>query len=580
MSSRAGSKEERIHMHVSGPLRGTNVKRPPAPTPAAHAHHPHATATHHQPRTGSAGPGHALPPPHQPTSFHDRPDSDTIVVARPNTLANGGHQPGHHHHHREREHLHLQRDTERPAKRRKLSIRTASNTLHHYFPTTTPQPSNPPSTRVAVQAPHGQLVQTINGVTSALDAGEDDLLHPSPRPQRVTRSPQPGPPLNAHGKEGQKQEDKRSLRSHDDGPRLKSDLAIYFPNYEDVIFDAPKEEEFLTPDATLYITDDAVRSIKPEASSPVRTGKASHSRQASTNGTAAAPITPHRPSSSDQFNGSPSLNLDFVAKAIPDDTEDPLTDAHFSKSHKRAERKEKQLRNIEKERAMHEKVQLERLLDGLQGHDWLRVLGITGVTDGEAKKYEQKRDYFIAEVKALVDKFRQWREQEKKQRLDREAALAAKEAEEEEANTSEGSVEPPSSDLNASAAKQLQQETFNTIKAASSKSSARGKERMLGHLSASHTSQPASPATPKPMLPPARPSPEVPIASFYSKRHLRDAALSRSRSGRNVTAFGRPLPEMDEYEFELPAEYVTEDALRANARERRRRKRESAANST
>lgn len=467
-------------------------------------------------------------------------------------------------------------DDTRPAKRRRLSIRSGTTKTtqtkldQHFIP-------KPPTT-VTLQEPHGNLVQVVNGVRTTLDTTEDELLHPSPRPARVssrrtTTSPQPPPQLQP-GK--QKQEDKRTLRSQDDGPRLKSELAIYFPNYEDIIFDVPQEEqeEFLTVDSALYVTDDTHKTPTP---SPTKSSKnaAANLRRTSVNGSGPPALTPQR--SASNINGSSILNFETFSKHIPANPEDPLTDEHFMKSHRRAERKEKQLRNIERERAMHEKVQLERILDGLMGHDWLRVLGITGITDGEAKKYEKKRDYFIAEVQALVDKFRQWKEQEKKQRLVKEAAAAAKEAEEEEGETTEGSVEPPSSDLNASAARQLQQETVNALK----KSTSKGKER--AHPT-SHPSQPATPtitiAPPRPMLPPAPPSPEIPITSFYSKRHLRDAALGKARHGRSVTAFGHPIPELEECEFELPEDFVTEDFLRANARERRRRKRESAANAS
>lgn len=497
-------------------------------------------------------------------------------------------------------------DGQPPKKRqRKLSIRTSSQHQHqHQNQTQTQnqqhhhaQPQHKqstldtflastqlkPPTKIVRQEPHGRLQQTVNGVKSTLVADEDELLrlHPSPKPERVharaTRSPIPIPipQIPAASQPKQKEEDKRSLRSRDDGPRLKSELAVYFPNYEDVIFDVPKEHEFLTADTALYITDE----LKKEDCSPAKSSKSSaHVRKSSANGSAAAPATPQR-SLSSQFNGSPSLNLDFVSKTLPDNPEDPLTDDHFVKSHKRAERKEKQLRNIERERAMHEKVQLDRLLDGLLGHDWLKVLGITGVTETEAKKYEPKRDYFIGEVQALVDKFKQWKDQEKKLRLEKEAAQAARDAEDDEGNSTEGSVEPPSSDLNASAARQLQQETVNALK---DKVKGKGKDRVhhSGHASTSHPVTPATPAPLKLRPPPAPPSPELPFISFYGKRHLRDAALSKTRHGRSVTAFGLPLPEMEEREFELPPDYVTEDALRATARERRRRKRESAANSS
>ncbi|KAF2482220.1 something about silencing, SAS, complex subunit 4-domain-containing protein [Neohortaea acidophila] len=457
-------------------------------------------------------------------------------------------------------------DHQPPAKRRKLSIRTKQTTLDDYASIRQSAPPHPP-TRVTVTQPHGPLIQNTNGVQTLLDADEDELALPAPT------KPLPKPASSL------KTDDKRTLRSQDEGPRLKSELAIYFPNYEDIIFDAPKDLDFLTVDSTLYVTDDTARPPS-EPNTPNKGSKhvkstPGHARKGSANG---APLqsTPRR-SSSNQFNGSPSLNLEMIARSLPTLPEDPLTDEHYNKSHRRAERKEKQLRNIEKERAMHEKVQLDRLLEGLQGHDWLKVLGVTGITDGEAKKYEPKRDYFIAEVRALVDKFKQWREQERRQKLDKEAAVAAREEEmmedggeeEEESelfdSEAASSTGPPSSDLNASAARQLQQETAIALKSlAASTSTPRGKELA------------ANPLPPVFVEPP----PEVPFVSFYDKPHLRDAALGKARSGRSVTAFGHPVPELEEREFELPDEYATQDAIRANAREKRRRKRESVANAS
>ena len=453
-------------------------------------------------------------------------------------------------------------DNEPPAKKRKLSIRSKQTALDNFTISQSEAPK--PPTKVTLAQPRGQLVETINGVQNVLDGNVEDITGSTSRtgtPKPTTRVPQPE--LQRPSGPG-KQEDKRTLRSQDDGPRLKSELAIYFNNYEDIIFDLPREPEFITVDTAIYITDDVPKQPKHEQTSPGKGAKgskaaSSHARKTSVNGIHHA--SPPQRSSSNHFNGSPSLSLDLISKTIPDNSDDPLTDEHFLKSHRRAERKEKQLRNIEKERAMHEKVQLERLLDGLQGHDWLKVLGITGITDGEAKKYESKRDYFIAEVQALVDKFKLWREQEKRQRLDKEAAAAAVEEADEEEESEEGSIGPPSSDLNASAARQLQQETVIALKSSATKPTNKGKESV--------------PATPKPSVTFAIPSPEVPITSFYEKRHLRDAALGKARHGRNVTAFGHPFPELVDRDFELPEEIATEDALRANAREKRRRKRAS-----
>jgi hypothetical protein len=244
------------------------------------------------------------------------------------------------------------------------------------------------------------------------------------------------------------------------------------------------------------------------------------------------------------------LDYSTIARHIRDDDDkDPLADSVYLKQHQRAERKEKQLRNIEKERAMHEKQQLERLLDGLQGPDWLKVMGVTGVTDGERKEWEPKRDYFVKEVAALVDKFRIWKEEEKRLRAEKEAALAAREGEE---NTEESS----------------ESDNANTNVAESSASEQRGKEPK--------PPQPRRPPRPHGyVLPPPPVVPQGPFLSFYAKPHLRAAALGKHRHGRNATAFGQPIPDFYEHEFEIPAEYITPDALRDHARKRRRQKRES-----
>ncbi|RMZ21873.1 hypothetical protein D0859_14119 [Hortaea werneckii] len=502
-------------------------------------------------------------------------------------------------------------ESDRPAKKRKLSIRQKQTTLDAHFAPFSQSPNGAgvgattkPPNKVTVAQPHGQLVETLNGVRAPLDVKQDDL--PTVKsPERLP--PQPKPVNKAVEN---KKEEKRTLRSQDEGPRLKSELATYFPEYEDVVFGTDREAEFLTVDTALYITDDAAKkeTTSSAASSPpkARTGS-EHAAGENANGGRAMPATPHR-KPSQQYNGCSPVDLDKIMAGFPAGTEDPLDDNHFEKSHKRAERKEKQLRNIEKERAMHEKVSLERLLDGLLGHDWLKVLGITGVTDSEAKKFEKPRAYFIAEVQSLVDKFKMWKDGERRQRLEREAARRAEESSEDEkeeaddgneSSEADSSVGPPSSELNAGATRQLLQETHSAV-AVQQRSGFKirlKKTPTSSPAAASHPPKqitqppPASSSTPSARPPPhphssttmtheqhipawLHASPEPPITSFYAKRHLRDAALSKTRHGRNVTAFGHPLPEMpEEREFELPGELLTEEALRASARERRRRRR-------
>lgn len=296
-------------------------------------------------------------------------------------------------------------------------------------------------------------------------------------------------------------------------------------------------------------SDQAPRS----SPSPTRSRKSrllTSPRHASTSGAISVPPT----QSSTTFQV-----LDLTIYNDPHDPvgEDPLADSVYFTQHRRAERKEKQLRNIEKERAMHEKVQLERLLDGLLGPDWLKVMGITGVTDGEKKDWEAKRDYFVREVEALVDKFRQWKSEEKRLRAEKEAALAAKESP--SSSSSEDEQEEPDQ--------------------------ARDVKRKAPPVPPKQP--PKEPEPPKPRRPPrphgfllpfVPPEPVVPFESFYTKPHLRAAALGKHRHGRNATAFGQPIPEFEEHEFELPHDFIDPQYLRDNARQRRRRKRESAVN--
>ena len=469
----------------------------------------------------------------------------------------------------------------RPAKKRKLEIRagpkqqTLDNLGFFNRAAAATTPIQPPN-RVTLTEPHGQLIETVNGVRSGLDITEDDALEEAEKeeidtPSKAFHASEPIP--TTQPVEKRKKEERRSLRSRDDGPRLKSELAVYFGNYEEIMFEAPVEPEFITTESAIYITDDAPKTAKAETPSPMKSSKQTKGTPNSARSNGMRPATSLQ-SSPTSYNGCQVVDLSTFLKNVPDHPDDPLSEDAFLKSHKRAERKEKQLRNIERERAMHEKVQLDRLLEGLQGHDWLKVLGISGITDSEAKRYEPKRDYFIAEVQTLVNKFQEWKDEEKRQRIEREAALAAeREAEEdddsESLSSSESSVEPPSSDLNASAARQLQQETASALKStpkqansAQNKPPSRSKDRAAI----------VPPPEPIPYRPPS------PITSFYSKRHMRDAALKKTRHGRSVTAFGQPLPEPEEQEFELPADYVTAEVLKARGREWRRRKRESAAN--
>ncbi|KAK4690271.1 hypothetical protein P7C71_g6478, partial [Lecanoromycetidae sp. Uapishka_2] len=375
---------------------------------------------------------------------------------------------------------------------------------------------------------------------------------------------------DTNGKDKTSQADKRSLRSQAGGSRSKSELALYFTNYDELVSIEPKEPDFLTPETLLYITDEPT---KPST-------KLSHPTPPLTNGhkrrLLSSPQPPTLNGSSQcvqlteetftTLNDAERIDLHSLDKSTRH-SKDPLPDTVFLKPHRRAERAEKQLRNIEKERAMHEKVQLERLLDGLKGHDWLRVMGISGITDGEKKQYEPKRDYFIREVRVLLVKFQEWKEEEKRRKVEKEESMQDEDEEqlseddeddqdgEQDQKDYKSDADPPDHISIDASARQLHREATLATK--------------------SHTSsqsQPPKRSHRKKESPPG-PPPDKPFTSFYSKPYLRDAAIGKHRRGRVRFAFGQPLPEVGEQEFELGQDILTSDAVRASERKRRASKR-------
>jgi hypothetical protein len=421
-------------------------------------------------------------------------------------------------------------------------------------------PLKPPTNSSVTHPPTAQF-QTTNGLRAPLLLAHDEPTSEAstPRPDSLDdATPKPA---------GSTSKETRTLRSKDGGSRLKSGLSIYFANYDDIITDAPKSPgvclwralllnlialtltEILTPNEPIYIFDDSVKA--PGIHTPTDSRHISVPSRPKPSPSAThvgVPLVlPNTP------NNAKTIPLSAIPPSLAQPASDPLSDSLFFKPHRRAERKEKQLRNIEKERAMHEKVQLERLLEGLKGPDWLRVMGVTGITEGDQKDWKPKRDYFISEVDTLVEKFRLWKEEEKRLRLEKERAREEEEEDDDEDEDDgmdkEDDGGADSSDIDASAARQLQLEAGLTPKTVPRRK-------------------------PKPIEAFVPPSPEGPFVSFYSKPHMRAAAMGSSRHGRNVTAFGRPIPDFEEHEFALPDDYITPDAIRANARKRRRMNRE------
>ena len=302
---------------------------------------------------------------------------------------------------------------------------------------------------------------------------------------------------------------------------------------------------------TPIIIIDSVK-MKPQPSSARRNGQVHE-----------YPLKVFADSLFDDLHDAQRVDFSFLDPHYKDGKEeDPLSDSYFESIHRKPERQEKTIRNMDKGRAQHEKDQVIRLLEGLQGHEWLKLMGVSGITDSKKKDFETARAYFVKGCEGILEKFRKWREAEKRQKLQKEKDLAKSNAEEgeegdeaEEADISDG--DPPDySDVDASAARQLHEEAVARL--------------------APHPSRHADRRARLDVMPPIGDHMEEAFTSFFPKPYLREAALGKHRrSGRSAAAWGHAVPDVLEQDFDLPDELRDEETLKAHARRKRRDRRVS-----
>ncbi|KAK6859752.1 hypothetical protein PG995_003388, partial [Apiospora arundinis] len=413
-------------------------------------------------------------------------------------------------------------------------------------------------------------------------------------PTRNLRPPLPPLPINRLQPNAadttqppKEQQGGRKLRSQEQ-TRFKSELSAYFPDYDEVIGNDAKEQHVLNVDTPIVIID---TNTTPDA--PPHGVRILPSRHAAHHH--AGPASTTAKTASQSYGDDLYTNLfesEIVGDALhqedvdDDNEDDPLADEHYEAAHRRAERLEKSIRNTERGRAQHERDQIVRLLNDLQGHDWLRTMGVNGVTESRKKTFEPARDHFIHGCQSILEKFRHWTLEEKRLKLERERALAEREAgsegseEPSELEEDEDEVEdsdqddemisadsdreiadsvsdgdpPDHSDVDASIAKQLHEEALARTKYTASTGARRSRTDLPPHA-------------PEFYEPPRE------FTSFFTKRHEREASLRKSRRGRTVMAWGHPIPEVEEDDFDLTEEYRDEDYMKSRARRKRRDKR-------
>ncbi|KAK2048173.1 hypothetical protein LZ31DRAFT_550541 [Colletotrichum somersetense] len=455
--------------------------------------------------------------------------------------------------------------------------------------TTTPRPPAPLPKTTPKSAP--QHVATLHPPNLAPVPANSNASHLTKHQEKVINGIkheldrlQPRQ-ADAHTKEGG-----RKLRSQE-ATRFKSELSAYFPEYDEVVGNEPKEQQLFTVDTPIVIFDS-----NPTRHQPVSwhrylgtstEAKAVHDGSASLPEGHQVPVRGYGDALFDELVDAQRIDFDFLGishKREP--VEDPLPDATFVSAHKRAERLEKSIRNTERGRAQHEKDQIARLLDGLQGHDWLRVMGVSGVTETRKKQFEPARQHFVKGCQAILDKFRQWSLEEKRRKAEKDRALAekaeAEDSSEDQSPTESASGEeaaeengrsgdisdgdPPGSDDDDDDDGDDGDDDGDSV-------TQQLREEAKARSGASRNNRKRLRVTPQPK-PPPKPEPPREFKSFFKKRYERDAALHRHRrAGRKVVAWGHPVPEIPEADFNLPEEFRDEETLRVHARKKRRDRR-------
>lgn len=207
---------------------------------------------------------------------------------------------------------------------------------------------------------------------------------------------------------------------------------------------------------------------------------------------------------------------------------DPLKPEIYEKHHRRQENAEKRVRNIERGKVTHEVGKLEEQLDLLKGPEWLKAMGydrIRAMSAEEKKKVEKTKDDLIAEIETIKEKFRIWKEDEKRRKYGKNAGENTGATSDTAESTHEESAEPEQPSGKMTPARR-------------------------GHIGGK---------TPKHVEAIRR---MEEFTSFYSdKPHLRPMAVHPFRKNyRNITAFGEPLPKLVEQDFALPDELVDNQA--------------------
>jgi len=263
-------------------------------------------------------------------------------------------------------------------------------------------------------------------------------------------------------------------------------------------------------------------------------------------------------------------------------TTDPLADSMYLTAHSGADRLEKRTKNIERDLLHHNAAKIEGDLEKLRGPEWWKAIGLSHavVTTCTKKELVKRREPLVKHLEATLEKYKAWNNSEKRKKHGwaSNSPKGSQERDSYDGTGSErsggggsgrlGSHEDGAAGEEDDGGEEDGEEDGNDLRRRPTKKRAPAAARKGGR----RTPPPATETKSHKKQPPKSVKSEPEFVSFYSTPSARLQAISNNRrkSSRMQTAFGVPLPVMEEKEFQLPEELLASTSAARHARARKR----------
>jgi len=261
-------------------------------------------------------------------------------------------------------------------------------------------------------------------------------------------------------------------------------------------------------------------------------------------------------------------------------TTDPLVDSMYTLAHTGAERLEKRSKNIERDLLHHNAARIEGDLEKLRGPEWWKAIGLSQAVVAACSKKElvKRKEPLVKHLEATLEKYKAWNNSEKRKKNGRTSS-SPKDSQERESydgadtaydggrfGSHENGIAAGEADGGEEDGEEDGDEDDIHLHRISAKKRAPAARKARRTPPTTSEAKMQKKQLPKPV------KPEPVFTSFYDSPSARLQAISNNRrkSSRMQTAFGVPLPVMEEKEFELPEELLASTSAARHARARKR----------